>query len=160
MSGPAWFTPHVSERHEIAYPGLKAELLRMKKSGSTDEALAEFEAGHTAWVEVRGLTAGDRALLDEMKFVSSERGGGAGVLEFTESKIRTVTACLSAWSFDLPVTEGSIRSLNPFVLDAIFEVIPEGRFLDESERANGSGPPPVLAAVPAPVPAKESTQQE
>lgn len=147
----AWFSPLKTERHPIVFPGAREQAELLRGRGKPDEAVALLERA-TKYVEVRGLTAGDRAQLDELKFSATSDGSAEGKLSMGESKLRTVELCLCSWDFEQPLNTEQIRALNPFVLDAIFAVIPSGRLETktpgESVGANGSGPPPPAAVEP------------
>jgi len=144
---PNWFVPSTTQRHQIVFPGAQEVAAEMRREQRPAAEVEEFLAEHTMEVEVRGMTAGDAAMLQELRFTEA----GEGKLAFGEASLVAVELCLVSWSLADPISRDSLRRLEPLVIEAIRAVIPEGKLVvekTEKQGANGSGPP--LAAVAAP----------
>jgi hypothetical protein len=144
MSGPAWFTPQATERHTIVFPGAEKRAAELRATGEAEAADVLLES-HTCWVEMRGLTAGERALFQELQL--DDRGRGK--LAYGDLQLKVVETCLVAWSLPLPLTPEAIRQLDPGVFDLMFAAVPGGAIEGARGGANGSGPPPPAATPPA-----------
>lgn len=147
---PDWFASRKPARHYIVFPGAKDVAEDMRAKGRDEAEIAAFLEDNTFWVEVRELTAGDRAHLDELRLGDE----GAATLSYGNQILRAVELCLTSWSLPEPPTAENVRQLKPLVVQAIFEALDDGRMIVEkrtngSEGANGSGPPRVAPVVEA-----------
>lgn len=139
---PNWFADTKPVRHWITFPGARDQAAQMRAGGREQADVDAFLDDHTFWVELRELTAGERARLEELRFTQE----GLGTLAFGQQKLMTVESCLVAWGLEGAPDVENLARLKPLVLDEIFAKIDDGRLMPDKDKdagkANGSGPPP------------------
>lgn len=136
-----WFVKRELVRHEIALPSVKArdaDLAKLREDGASEETIAVARAARTAEVELRPLTAGDMAELNQLNL---ENDGPA--LRLGKAKLRAVELALVGWSLG-PITRETIEQLNPMVFEQIHDLVDAG----EGSSASDDGPPPQAAPAP------------
>lgn len=154
MKTPDWFTKPVTQKHDVTFPGLDAELAKVeaprRDDHPGDEAferaveaaeceLQAIRSAYTMTVELRPLDAGDMAELQEIRL--RENGGAVAI---GENKLLAVEKAIVGWSLPTAPTRDAIRQLNPIVFEKLWELVDVGE-----------GP-----TVPASEPAKPERQPE
>ena len=118
------------------------------KSDVVRHTIRHPQSGAEAEVELRPLTAGDVAVLNEIRL----NAGGGGAIALGEAKLLAVERALVGWSLPQAITRDTIAQLNPLVFEEIY------RLVDGGEGANGTGPP-IAAATPEPQPTTEGAAE-
>jgi hypothetical protein len=147
MSDVPWFVDPRPKRCSIPFPGAEEEAERARRAGADEERVAAWLAERTLVLELRGLSAGDKAALDELKFTQQ----GDARLEFGSNQLALLELAIVSWNLDAPITRETVARLDYELTQAIIEQIPTGRDrmkMDESGGADGSGPSPPAAAPP------------
>lgn len=90
------------------------------------------------WVELRPLSAGQLAKLQELRLIEGE-----GSIQVGRMKILQMVAAIVAWSFSEPVNEHTIAQLKPLVFEQIYEHVDAGGGeSEEPDPTSSSSPEP------------------
>ena len=104
----------------------------------TYERAIEASSGEKFRATFRALNAGDRAEFNEVKLIAGEDAS----VPYGTIQILMVVRALVEWDIsDLPITEDTVRALDPNVFDRLFEAVSLGNpKLEELDRLRDASP--------------------